>query len=727
MLSGALSYNHRTWATAALVLLAALFLLASGPASAEPSGGCGEGVSFELGADGTLTISGEGAMDDYDSYGELPSPFAGLPVERVVVEDGVSHIGSNAFRGCPVVSAYAPHVETIGANAFRDCSRLASLDAPEAVSIGTAAFSGCPLGAVVLPAAVEIGNSAFSGCSSLSRVEIPSAGSIGDFAFYRCASLALVDMPSVVSTGAGAFSECSSLAGVSMPSATAVGDWAFLGCSSLSSALVPSAVSIGFRAFEGAPLELLETSSSLESVGERAFYGLEFYDGDVLLEQTAESLRGCSFSGAGGKLLRIVPIGVGDSFSSGGLVYSVASMDPLEVSVTGYEGSPRSLAIPEAVAFEGLEFHVASIGKQAFYGCATLSSLDLGDVSEVGVKAFANCTKLKAVDAGDRLKTVSAYAFYRCVSLSGLSLEDSAKTLRAFGSYSFYKCAKISSVAVPSFMTMIGSHAFSLPFEDGRGNILDVSAESLRGYTYALSDGKLVRQPGIDVGIEFEYGGLRFVTTASLPAEVEVSGFDVVPRSLVVPSEVSYGDAAFAVTGIGENAFRGCSALRSVDLGEVETIGKQAFYGCSKLTSVSGDHVRSIGVKAFAYCAALSHIGFGDDLRTVSAYAFCKCRSLQSFDAPDSLRTIGSYAFFKCSSLSDVHSGQSLKTIGAHAFASCSGLGCIDFSDSLRKVGSGAFSGLTFQDPDGDAVPQTASALRGHSFLGADGVLVLSS
>ncbi|MBR6910263.1 MAG: hypothetical protein IKN41_00210, partial [Candidatus Methanomethylophilaceae archaeon] len=74
----------------------------------------------------------------------------------------------------------------------------------------------------------------------------------------------------------------------------------------------------------------------------------------------------------------------GDIIAEGGLRYSVSSVDPYELSVVGYDGPLSTLVVPELVVFEGSVFDVTSIGPKAFYGCTTLVSADLGNVSKVG-------------------------------------------------------------------------------------------------------------------------------------------------------------------------------------------------------------------------------------------------------------------------------------------------------------------------------------------------------
>jgi hypothetical protein len=152
--------------------------------------------------EGTLTISGTGAMDNYTSSTASSVPWNDHreSITAVVIESGVT---------------------TIGARVFDSCTSLVSVTVPDGVTaIGTGAFYGCTsLKNITLPASVTaIGNYAFENCTALSGITIPAnVTSIGICAFGNCSSLRSVTVPAAVtSIGEGAFSNCNSLFAVSI-------------------------------------------------------------------------------------------------------------------------------------------------------------------------------------------------------------------------------------------------------------------------------------------------------------------------------------------------------------------------------------------------------------------------------------------------------------------------------------------------------------------------------
>ena len=113
------------------------------------SGSCGENVTWTLTADGTLTISGTGAMTDYTYDSRSPWYSCRTYIKRVVMQQGVTSIGDHAFWDCSgLTSVTIPDgVTSIGGDAFSGCTALTSVTIPGSVtSIDGYAFSGCELG-----------------------------------------------------------------------------------------------------------------------------------------------------------------------------------------------------------------------------------------------------------------------------------------------------------------------------------------------------------------------------------------------------------------------------------------------------------------------------------------------------------------------------------------------------------------------------------------------------
>lgn len=301
-------------------------------------------ISWEVSEDGVLTVSGTGAMKHYTVSEPAPWYAVRDKISKVVVEKGVTRIGSYAFCDLEKVTdlSLPEGLETIGWAAFRECRSLKNLVLPlEVKIIGGGAFQGCEsltsvtvpqnvkaleyavfkncrqLKTVTLPAELEkIGVSAFSGCSELKIMNLPKGLlELCDNAFANCTKLENLTIPTEIrELPSGLLRECTSLSSVTLPTEmTAIGDEAFAGCKRLSVVLLPkSLTTVGEAAFADCTvLTGLELPESLETIGSRAFFGCTKLDSVKLGEKVTaigdeafadSGVKSASFAGNAPKL-----------------------------------------------------------------------------------------------------------------------------------------------------------------------------------------------------------------------------------------------------------------------------------------------------------------------------------------------------------------------------------------------------------------------------------------
>ena len=95
---------------------------------------------------GTLTVSGNGTMADYENISNRPWDNNSEDITSVVVESGVTSVGKRAFQSfINLTSVTLPEGLTrIGGSAFMACGRLTSVTIPSTVtSINVDAFYNC--------------------------------------------------------------------------------------------------------------------------------------------------------------------------------------------------------------------------------------------------------------------------------------------------------------------------------------------------------------------------------------------------------------------------------------------------------------------------------------------------------------------------------------------------------------------------------------------------------
>ena len=189
-------------------------------------GKCGENLEWNY-ANNKLSITGTGKMLSYYDEDHIDyyrpnecNPWSWLSdsIKIIEIAEGVTNIGSNAFRNCSQLdSIILPStLEWIGDNAFRNCNNLKSIVLPSRLKeTGYSVFRNCTsLTSVKMSNSITyIENSTFANCSSLTEITIPnSVKTIGYAAFEDCVRLGKVQIGSGVETIAeNAFAGCTRL------------------------------------------------------------------------------------------------------------------------------------------------------------------------------------------------------------------------------------------------------------------------------------------------------------------------------------------------------------------------------------------------------------------------------------------------------------------------------------------------------------------------------------
>jgi hypothetical protein len=537
---------------------------------------------------GTLTISGEGAMPDY-VYPDDCAPWFEYrgSIHTVVMESGVTTIGDDAFclheslTSCTIPGS----VTTIGTRAFIQCLSLPSITIPDGVtSIARFVFGNCKsLVSITLPNSITtIGNIAFSWCYSLSSITLPdNLTTIGVRAFGACTSLTSITIPNSVTTiEEGAFDGCKSLTSVILPdSITSISAYMFLACESLPSITIPNSVTfIGENAFEQCKnMTSITLPDGITSISAYTF-------------NLCENLTSITIPGS------VTNIGAW-AFA---WCHSLPSIT-LPDNITSIK--ERTFIFCFNLASITIPDGVASIGDLAFYGCNSLTSITIPqNVTTIGTAVFTGCKKLTSVTIANGVKSIGNQAFSECTNLISIinlnpnpvtinpnvfdKVNQSACTLKVpMSSVSEYKNADVwknfnivgiytvdVSVNNEEYGTVTGSgfyeenetvtvtaianegYKFVSWTEDG----WIVSTDSLYSFS-ATEDVELVANFEVNVGIEerrVESGELRVfpnpasgVVTIAAAAEIEqLNIFDITGR--LVASQTPANSQVTFDTGI---------------------------------------------------------------------------------------------------------------------------------------------------------------------------------
>ena len=207
-------------------------------------GCCGDNLTW-LYDEGTLYISGNGEMYNYE-YDNIPWLNLSSSIDSIVIEYGVTSIGNYAFNGVAIESISFPEtVTSIGSNAFGHCRNLSEIEIPNSVNyLGEYAFINCSnLVTASIPEGVtELSEGLFLGCSKLAEVSLPSSlQTIGPRCFFWCYDLGNINFPdSLTRIEEFAFYDCNSITSLLFPDGfNYLGDGAFESCDNLNEVIFP--------------------------------------------------------------------------------------------------------------------------------------------------------------------------------------------------------------------------------------------------------------------------------------------------------------------------------------------------------------------------------------------------------------------------------------------------------------------------------------------------------
>ena len=539
---------------------------------------CGDNLTWAVDENGTLTISGTGAMTDY-AYSPC-APWYGYRtrITAVVAEAGVTSIGSFAFNDCShITTATLPaELTAVGNYAFDSCTGLTDVVYNGRIADWkniTIALHNDPL----LNAAIHyMPGHAHELTKVNAVVSCTETGVAEHYVCDICGALFADAEGTEPATGASlttpAVGHDLTLTEAVAAGHTTPGSNAYYTCARCGKL---------FKDAEGKQETTLEaevvpaeghTMVKTEAVaptyfapGNNEYYtcsvcGKVYKDAEGLTETTvADETLATLSSAASGKFGRddclnwvLTEDGTLTISGSGSMPnYSTSSVAPW------YRNRAK---ITAAVVKSG----VTNIGDYAFYACLKLAAIDLPEgLTSIGQNAFQDCAKLKSVEIPKGVTRIDYGTFYGCSSLTSVSIPDGVTSIDG---NAFYGCSSLTSVSIPDGVTSIGNAAFS-----GCSSLTSVSIPE--GVTSI--DGSA-------------FSGCSGLTSVSIPD---------------------------SVTSIGNSAFSGCSGLTSVSIPEgVTSINYQAFSDCNGLTSVSiPEGVTSIGNFAFYQCTSLKDVYYGGD------------------------------------------------------------------------------------------------------------------
>ena len=591
------------------------------------------GHSWKIMSDGTLRITGSGAMPSFSQ-----SPWIGYvnSITSIIIDPGTTSIGDYTFYELgKVKTAVIPDtVTSIGEAAFCWCEGLTSIDIPGSVrTIGEDAFWCClDLVSVTFHEGLQtIEREAFQGCRLITELKFPeSLKSIGYWAFGGCSDLVSVEIPgSVEKLDDSVFSGCTSLKTVKLNEGLiSIGNSGFAYCFALDTILIPG---------------------SVQSIGETAFYQCSQL-GTVTFTGNPPVIAESAFAAAVATV-RYPSVNTAWSAYAGQQYGGTLSWQGYSVAGHNYA---NTVVAPTCTEWGYTTHRCTDELCDTYYMDSYQDAL--GHSWNSGVVS-GGTTTFTCVRCG-----VKRYEY----SVSGTCGNNARWTLNT----------QTGVLRITGTGTITVSYGRNLPWQ-----------------SYISGIRHVIIEPGITgIGAEafFECGSIETIEIPNTVKSIGMQAF-VWCKSL---KEVTIPEG---VTSLGESTFWGCESLETLNLpSTLKSIGKKMFYRCDSLkTLVIPDSVTFIDELAFWDCGGITQITVPRSVTKLSEDVFNGCSNLHTVYLPDTLTEIGPGAFSYCSKLKNITIPDSVTYLGETAFFGCSSLRNVMIPGGVTKLERGVFYGCS--------------------------------
>jgi hypothetical protein len=679
----------------------------------------------------TLTISGNGAMGDYNDYSALPWYSYRTNIKTLVIQQGVTTIGRYAFSVCSgATSVTIPNsVMSIGFLAFGSCSSLTSITIPSsAITIDNSAFSWCyGLTSIV----VDANNPNYSSVNgvlfnktqtTLIQYPIGKTGNytipntvttIGEDAFWNCNITAITIPNSVTTIEYAAFRFSNGLTSITIPSSvTFIGNLAFIGCDRLISLNVDSN-NLVYSSINGVVFNKNKTKLLSCPAGKT---------GDYIIPHSVTFIEICAFSWCSGLTSLTIPNTVTTieylAFSNcSGLtsIYVKAPIPPSTVS----DAFGVSRTIPVYVPCGSVTAYQSASGWNDFTNIIEDIPFNISVQSNNNIMGTVNITQSYTCIDSTAIIEATANAGHQFVQWNDGNTQN-PRTITVTQDTNFIATFEIARrltvFANDSIMgTVSGNNIYK---EDTTVTIIAIPITDYRFIQW--NDGNTQNPRTITVTQDTTFTAIFgiqgmfhvFVTVTNTNRGSVTGGGDYEKDSTAIIEAIPGSTYSFMQWGDGDtNNPRTITVTQDTTftvtfevMSSVVASGTtgQCIWTLTETSSnytltisgngTMGNYTSSSNVPWSSYRSNIKTLDIQQGVTSIGDYTFQGCYLLPSVTIPNSVMTIGESAFAYCYSLPNITIPNSVISIGKRAFYNCMPFTSVSIPASVTYIGYLAFT-----------------------------------
>lgn len=320
----------------------------------------------------------------------------------------------------------------------------------------------------------------------------------------------------------------------------------------------------------------------------------------------------------------------------------------------------------------------------------TVVSLDInGTINAFDFKFIADSlTQLQTLNMGKC--TIEACESSKPIFVNARSFASNTIPTACFAG------SHIANITLPASATVIGESAF-FGCDNLEHIVLPEQIDSIAAYAFSAS-------------------GIKDIT---LPASVTHVGEGAFSHCTALSAVTISDNSRKANITIGKEAFIGCTALASANLGKsVSEIQQRAFSGCSNeaLTITVGENcaLATIGEGAFMG-SGISTFNFANcpKLKVIPKYAFATSH-LREVAIPESITHISEGAFYYGTHITSIDLGNCASSISALQFAGCNGATTTGINHDTNEISNYAFYG--WNQTNKLVLPEAMASIGDYAF-----------